>query len=52
MLKLKQLIRSDLFWSLAGGFALGAVAMVGLQPEETEFASYAQQAPANQMVQI
>ena len=42
MLKLKKMFRSDLFWSLSGGFALGAAAMVSLQTPETDFASYAQ----------
>lgn len=47
MLKLKKMIRSDLFWSLTGGFAIGAVAMLNLSPTETDLSSYAQHGPAN-----
>ncbi len=51
MLKLKKMIRSDLFWSLSGGFALGAVAMVALPAPDTEISSYAQHAPTTVMEQ-
>ncbi len=51
MLKMKKMFRSDLFWSLAGGFAVGAVAMVSLQTPETDFTSYAQHSSAAVMEQ-
>tara|TARA_B100000929_G_scaffold58777_1_gene44295 strand:- start:110 stop:268 length:159 start_codon:yes stop_codon:yes gene_type:complete len=51
MLKLKKIFRSDLFWSLSGGFALGAVAMVTLPTPDTEISSYAQHAPSTALEQ-
>lgn len=47
MLKLKKMFRSDLFWSLSGGFAIGAVAMLNLSPSDSDLPSYAQHGPAN-----
>ncbi|WP_420606432.1 hypothetical protein [Novosphingopyxis sp.] len=51
MLKIKKMFHSDLFWSLTGGFALGAVAMVSLQAPETDMTSYAQQASVSALEQ-
>ncbi len=46
MLKMKKMLGSDLFWSLTGGFALGAIAMMSFTETEADLTSYAQQAPA------
>lgn len=46
MLTLKKMIRSDLFWSLTGGFAVGAFAMVSLQQPHMVYNSFAQQGPS------
>lgn len=51
MLKIKRMIRSDLFWSLTGGFAIGAIAVVSLVEPETDYSSMAQ-APVEMVDQI